>query len=101
MPPPLGIIKVIHAALSTSIIALGCRGVMTITTPQDAELGDRPDKRQRISDKRIMFKVEGLVGTTQSHDNALVLTILIGQFDVMMEMINQGRGEKIMYPDLY
>lgn len=52
MPPPLCIIEVIHAALSTSIITLGCKGVMTITTPQDAEPRDRPNKRQRISNKR-------------------------------------------------
>lgn len=60
MPPPLGIIEVIHAALCTSIITPGCRGLMTITTPQDAELGDQPNKRQRISDKRITFRVRTL-----------------------------------------
>ena len=73
-PPPLSIIEVIHVALSTSIITHGRRGVMTITTPQDAESRDWPDKRQRISDKRITFRVKYLVGTTESHDNALVVT---------------------------
>ena len=49
---------------------------MTITTPQDIEPEDRLDK-QRISDKKITFRVEDLEETTQSHDDALVMTLQI------------------------
>ena len=77
MPPTLNIIEVIHATLNTSIITPGHKGVMTITIPQDAEPKDWPYKRQRISDKRITFRVKELVRTTQSHDNALVVTLQV------------------------
>ena len=37
----------------------------------------------------------------QPHDDALVVTLIIGGYDVKRVMVNQGSGAEIMYPDLY
>ena len=39
--------------------------------------------------------------TIQPHDDALVVTLRIGGYDVKRVMINQGSAVEIMYPDLY
>ena len=40
-------------------------------------------------------------GTIQPHDDALVVTLRIGGYDVKRVMIDQGSTTEIMYPDLY
>ena len=47
------------------------------------------------------FSDEDKVGTIQPHDNALVVTLRIGGYDVKRVMIDQGSAADIMYPDLY
>ena len=44
---------------------------------------------------------EDKVGTIQPHDDALVVTLRIGGYDVKRVMIDQGSAVDIMYPDLY
>ena len=44
---------------------------------------------------------EDKAGTHQPHDNALVVTIQIGGYDVKRVLVDQGSGAEIMYPDLY
>ncbi|XP_030944703.1 uncharacterized protein LOC115969236 [Quercus lobata] len=44
---------------------------------------------------------EDKVGTIQPHDDALVVTLTIGGYDVKRVMIDQGSAVDIMYPDLY
>ena len=39
--------------------------------------------------------------TIQPHDDALVVTLRIGGYDVKRVMVDQGSGAKIMYLDLY
>lgn len=41
------------------------------------------------------------MGTYQSHDDALVVTLSIGGYDVRRVLADQGSGVEIMYPDLY
>ena len=41
------------------------------------------------------------MGTFQPHNDALVITLRIGGFDVKRVMVDQGSGAEIMYPDLY
>ena len=41
------------------------------------------------------------MGTIQSHNDALVVTLKIGGYDVKRVMVDQGSGVEIMYPDLY
>ena len=40
-------------------------------------------------------------GTIQPHDDALVVTLRIGGYDVKRVMFDQGSAAEIMYPDLY
>ena len=40
-------------------------------------------------------------GTIQPHDDAQVVTLRIGGYDVKRVMIDQGSTIEIMYPDLY
>ena len=49
----------------------------------------------------LSFSDEDKLGTIQSHDDALVVTLIIGGYDVKRVMIDQGSGAEIMYPDLY
>ena len=44
---------------------------------------------------------EDKLGTIQPHDDALVVTLTIGRYDVKRVMIDQGNAVEIMYPDLY
>ena len=59
-------------------------------------------KRARVENQPMMsFSKEDKVGTIQPHDNALVVTLRIGGYDVKRVMVDQGSRVEIMYPDLY
>ncbi|XP_065630414.1 uncharacterized protein LOC136067903 [Quercus suber] len=47
------------------------------------------------------FSDEDKAGTIQPHDDALVVTLRIGGYDVKRVMVDQGWAVEIMYPDLY
>ena len=47
------------------------------------------------------FLDEDKVGTIQPHDDALVITLRIGGYDVKRVIMDQGNMAEIMYPDLY
>ena len=44
---------------------------------------------------------EDKVGTLQPQDNALVVTVMIGGYNVKKVLVDQGSGIKIIYPDLF
>ena len=47
------------------------------------------------------FSDEDKVGTIQPYDDALIVTLRIGGYDVKRVLIDQGSAVEIMYPDLY
>ena len=47
------------------------------------------------------FSDEDKLGTMQPHDDALVVTLRIGGYDVKRVMIDHDSAAEIMYPDLY
>ena len=49
----------------------------------------------------MSFSHEDKVGIIQSHDDALVVTLRIGRYDVKRVLVDQGNGVAIMYPNLY
>ena len=49
----------------------------------------------------LSFTDADKLGTIQPHDDALVVTLRIGGYDVKRVMIDQGSAADIMYPDLY
>ena len=46
------------------------------------------------------FSDEDKIGTIQPHDDALVITLRIGGYDVKRVMVDQGYVAEIMYLDL-
>ena len=49
----------------------------------------------------LSFFEEDKIGTIQPHDDALVITLWIGGYDVKRIMVDEGNGAEIMYPNLY
>ena len=47
------------------------------------------------------FSDKDKIVIVQPHDNALVITLWIGGYDVKRVMVDQGSAAEIMYPDLF
>ena len=47
------------------------------------------------------FSDEDKIGTIQPHDDALVIILRIGGYDVKRIMVDQGSAAEIMYPDIF
>ena len=59
-------------------------------------------KKARLDRPLVMgFSDENKIGTIQPYDDALVITLQIGGYDVRRVMVDQGSAAEIMYPDLY
>ncbi|XP_030930684.1 uncharacterized protein LOC115956448 [Quercus lobata] len=96
---PLGTINIIFAALGRTG---SCPSrVLSVFRPP-AEDHSQASKRARVDVPLILgFSDEDMVGTIQPHDDALVVTLRIGGYDVRRVMVDQGSAVDIMYPDLY
>ena len=58
-------------------------------------------KRARMDiQPALSFSDEDKIGTIQPHDDALVVTLRIGGYDVKRVMVDQGSDAVIMYPNL-
>ena len=49
----------------------------------------------------MSFFKEDKVGTIQPHDDVLMVTLRIREYDVRRVMVDQDSRVEIMYPDLY
>ena len=49
----------------------------------------------------LSFSDKDKIGIIQPHDDALVVMLQIGGYDVKRVLVNQGSGVEIMYLDLY
>ena len=59
-------------------------------------------KRLKVYPHSVLsFSKEDRIGTTQPHDNALVIILWIGGYDVKMVMVDNGSEAEIMHPNLY
>ena len=59
-------------------------------------------KRARIETPLVLgFLAEHKIGTIQPHDDALVVTLRIREYDVKRVLVDQWSAIEIMYPDLY
>ncbi|XP_050254918.1 uncharacterized protein LOC126700773 [Quercus robur] len=75
--------------------------VLSVFRPP-AEDHCQASKRARVDVLLILgFSDEDKVGTIQPHDDALVVQLRIGGYDVKRVMIDQGSVVGIMYSDLY
>ena len=63
---------------------------------------DRESKRSKKGASPVLgFSNEDKIGIIQPHDDALVVTLRIGGFDVKRVLVDQGSAVEVMYPDLY
>ena len=49
----------------------------------------------------MSFSEENKIGTIQPHDDALLITLRIGDYDMKRVMVDDGSAAEVMYPDLY
>ncbi|XP_050240994.1 uncharacterized protein LOC126689872 [Quercus robur] len=67
-----------------------------------AEDSKPESKRAKVENRpALSFTNEDKAGTIQLHDDALVVTLRIGGYNVKRVLVDQGSGAEIMYPDLY
>ena len=63
---------------------------------------DRESKRSKKGASPVLgFSDDDKIGTIQPHDDALVVTLRIGGFDVKRVLVDQGSAVEVIYPDLY
>ena len=75
--------------------------VLSATQLPAEESQPRPKKAKRNFHPVLSFLEEDKVGTTHPHDDALLITLRIGGYDVKRVMVDEGSAIEIMYPDLY
>ena len=75
--------------------------VLSITQLPAEESQPEPKKAKRNSQPVLSFSEEDKVGTTQPHDDALLITLRIGGYDVKRVMVDDGSAAEIMYSNLY
>nr|XP_023884265.1 uncharacterized protein LOC111996511 [Quercus suber] len=97
--PPVGTINVILAAPGRT----STRPSRVLSMAQLPAKKSQPEpKRAKMKSHPILsFLEEDKIGTTQSHDDTLVITLRIGNYDVKRVMVDDGSGAEVMYPDLY
>ena len=67
-----------------------------------AEDGEKESKRSKKGNSLMLgFLDKDKGGTIQPHDDALVVTLRIGGFDVKRVLVDPGSVVEVMYPDLY
>ena len=97
--PHLGTISVI-------LTALGKTGshpsrVMSTDRPFPEILIPDPKRSRMEVRPALSFFDKDKVGTLQPHDDALVVILKIGGYDVKRVLVDQGSGVEIMYLDLF
>ena len=97
--PPLGIINIIFAALGRT--ASYPFRVMSVARLSANEDGLEPKRARILTQPTLGFLDEDKTRTIQSHDDALVVTLRIGGYDMRRVLVDQGNAVEIMYPDLY
>ena len=67
-----------------------------------AEESQPEPKWARMNFHQILsFSEKDKIGTTQSHNDALLITLKIGDYDVKRVMVDGGNAAEVMYLDLY
>ena len=95
----MGMINVILAAPGRT----GTRLSRVLSVAQLPPEEPQPElKRAKVNfHPTLSFLEEDKIGTTQAHDDALLITLRIGDYDVKRVMVDGGSAAEVMYPDLY
>ena len=73
LPPPLGVIEVIHATLRGSLVSK--RKKVLAVVPTESCTGEQPsEKKLKYTQEPIAFNDDDLEGTIQPHNDVLVVT---------------------------
>ncbi|XP_030939490.1 uncharacterized protein LOC115964291 [Quercus lobata] len=97
--PPMGTIHIILAAPGrTGSFPSGVLFVARLPTKDNERESKRPKKGNSLM---LGFLDEDKGGTIQPHDDALVVTLRIGGFDVKRVLVDPGSAVEVMCPDLY
>ena len=75
--------------------------VMSVTQLSAKDNNPKPKKARMDIQPALSFLDDDKIATIQPHDDALVVALRIGGYDVKRVMVDQGSGVEIMYPDLY
>ena len=97
--PPLGTINVIFVALGRAR-SYHSR-VMSVSCYSDDDSNLMPKRIKTNVPLVLSFSDADKQGTIQPHDDALVVTLRIGGYDVKRVMVDQESAAEIMYPDLF
>ena len=100
LPPPLGVIEVIHAAPKGARVSIRS-GVLAVVLAESSTGEQLSEKKLKYTREPIAFNDDDLEGTIQPHDDALVVTAQINGFIVKRVLIDQGSGVEAMYLDLF
>ena len=66
------------------------------------EVDDRESKRAKgTASPMLGFSDEDKIETVQPHDDALVVTLRIGGYDVKRVLVDQDNAVEVIYPNLY
>ena len=79
LPPPIGVIEVIHAA-PEKLIAGRRKGVLTVAPVEGNPDEQSSGKKMKFARKSITFDDDDLEGMIQPHDDALVVMAWISGF---------------------
>ena len=97
--PPLGTINVIFAAPGRTG---SCPSkIMSVSHYSSDEPNSVPKRIKTNVPLVLSFSEADKQGTIQPHDDALVVTLRIGGYNVRRVMIDKGSVAKIMYSDLF
>ena len=100
LPPPLGVIEVIHATLR-GVVVTRRKGVLAVVLVEDCSGKQPSDKKMKFTREPIAFNDDDLEGIIQLHNDALVVMARINGFIVKRVMVDQGSGADVMYQDLF
>lgn len=99
MRPPIGTINV-NLAAPRRTGSCPSRVMSMARLSADDNGSDR--KRAKMGGLPVLsFSEEDKIGTIQPHNDALVVTLRIGGYDMKRVMVDDSSGAEIMYPDLY
>ena len=99
LKPPAGTIHVILAAPGRTGPPL--LRVLAVDRLPSEDRQREPKRSKKGSSLILGFSDEDKRGTIQPHDDALVVTLRIGGFDVKRVLVDPGSAVEIIYPDLY
>ncbi|XP_050289887.1 uncharacterized protein LOC126728046 [Quercus robur] len=74
---------------------------MSVTRLSAEDDNQESKKAKKEAPLVLGFSDEDKIGTIQPYDDALVITLRIGGYDVKRVLVDQGSVEEVMYPDLY